>query len=68
MDEVSLFGETNYKSFLLLQKLIVERSPVASPVDRVYPFIAYMGADRVDHFEKLVILADKTSGVLGVRF
>jgi hypothetical protein len=35
MDEVSLFGETNDKSFLLLQKLIVELSPVASPVDRV---------------------------------
>ena len=68
MDEVSPLGETDDKSLLILQKLIVELPPVASPVYRVYPFIAYMGADRVDHFEKLVILADKTSCVLGVRF
>ena len=70
MDEVSLFSETDDESFLfsLLQKLIVELSPVASPVYRVYSFIAHMGADLVDHFEELVILADKTSGVLGVRF
>jgi hypothetical protein len=68
MDEVSLFGKTNDESFLLLQKLIVELPPVASPVYRVYPFIAHMSADRIDHFEELFILADKTSGVLGVRF
>jgi hypothetical protein len=68
MDEVSPLGETDDKSLLLLQKLIVEPPPVASPVYCVYPFIAYSGANGVDHSEQLVILADKTSGVLGVRF
>ena len=61
MDEIPLLGETDDESLLfsLLQKLIVELPPVASPVYRVYPFVAHMGADRVDHFEELVILADK---------
>ena len=70
MHEIPLPGETDDESsfFPLLQKLIVELPPVASPVYRVYPFIAHMGADHVDHFEELVILADKTSGFLGVRF
>ena len=63
-----VLGEADDKSLFLslLQKLVVELPPVSSPVDRIYPLGADMGADRVDHFEELVVLAFEVLRFLGV--
>jgi hypothetical protein len=49
--------QTDDESLFLLQELIVELPPVSSPVNCIYAFGADRGADRIDHFEKLVVLS-----------